>query len=62
MTEFTVTEITVACQKSGTQDAKVGPVTQDSQFPQWYTGKVGPRTLRWNPRVGPGTQDPQVGP
>ena len=62
MTEFTVTEITVACQKSGTQDAKVGPVTQDSQFPQWYTGKVGPRTLGWD--LGPRTLkwDPNLEP
>ena len=53
MMEFPVTEITVAYRKSGTQDAKVGPVTQDSQVQQWYTGE---------PRVGPWTQDPQVGP
>ena len=39
----------MACRKSGTQDPKVGPGTQDPQV--MGSLKVGPRTLRWDPSV-----------
>ena len=37
---------------------------QKINFKKRHTGKVGPRTLKWDPMMGPygGTQDPQVGP